>query len=459
MSSALEIGEGWKTGGEAMARRIASKYPRVFYRVMTRAYAGKRPEVPEASEAPHERDSHFNVAEDEIIDLTEAVEGEIEHDQNRGVMSPKATDTKGEGGDAVENGVPERDVLEDPSGLTPEMSSAISPAQGEDGPKEEAQSDMAVAEVGTPPGVAEDFRGDGGDSEAQDLQVEELLGAFFSLDEAGDLLEELPGASEPEPLPPAEDAPGVENGVLKELDKGGDSPDQPVVIETDGLIVPVPEPASSSRLEGIDWVAGDGFYPKCVPNLEKEIARCQEEMERRIGELRAQKEELKKRYQDVRSLLYATDDQLKTAVMNVFRTYWQFQVSDVENTRTLGSKGDILVEHDGRKFLFKIKSTHRTYPPVKYIAQVWRELHYSGLGTQAKGGLILNHDVRIDPRYRNLAYTGDDEESIGDIIFLDTRVLFDLTLAIIEYDFPLQEAKELVLKEGRVKFHLDEVAS
>jgi hypothetical protein len=314
-------------------------------------------------------------------------------------------------------------------------------------------------EVGTPPGAAEDFQGAGGESEAHDLQVEELLGAFFSLDEVGDLLDELPGASEPDPLPPAEDAPGVENVVLEELDKGGESTDQPVVSETDGLIVPVPEPASSSRLEGIDWVGGDGFYPKCVPNLENEIARCQEEMVRRIGELRAQKEELKKRYQDVRSLLYATDDQLKTAVVNVFRTYWQFQVSDVENTRTLGSQEDILVEHDGRKFLFKIKSTDRTYPPVKYIAQVWRELHYSGLGTEAKGGLILNHDVRIDPRYRNLAYTGDDEESIGDIIFLDTRVLFDLTLAFIEYDFPLQEAKELVLKEGRVKFHLDEVAS
>jgi hypothetical protein len=426
---------------------------------MKRAYPEKRPEVPEASEAAHERDPHFNLAEDEIIDLTEVAEGDMEHEQNERVMSPKPTDTTGETRGIGEKGTREKESLDDLSGLEPEVSSAIPPTQGEDGAKEDAQSDIAVMEVGTPPGAAEDFQGAGGESEAHDLQVEELLGAFFSLDEVGDLLDELPGASEPDPLPPAEDAPGVENVVLEELDKGGESTDQPVVSETDGLIVPVPEPASSSRLEGIDWVGGDGFYPKCVPNLENEIARCQEEMVRRIGELRAQKEELKKRYQDVRSLLYATDDQLKTAVVNVFRTYWQFQVSDVENTRTLGSQEDILVEHDGRKFLFKIKSTDRTYPPVKYIAQVWRELHYSGLGTEAKGGLILNHDVRIDPRYRNLAYTGDDEESIGDIIFLDTRVLFDLTLAFIEYDFPLQEAKELVLKEGRVKFHLDEVAS
>lgn len=456
---ALETGKGWKTGGEAMARRSVTKDPGVFERLMMRAYPGKGPVVPGASEAAHERDPDFNVPEDQIINLTEVVEGEIEHDQNGGVMGPNPTDTGGEGGGAVEKGTQEKDSLEAPSGLEPEMSSGIPPAEGEDSFKEEAQSDTAVVEVGTAPGAAEDLQGDGGDRGAQDLHVEELLGAFFALDEAGDLLDELPGVSEPDPLAPPEEAPGIESAVLKELDKGGESTAQTVVKETDGLIVPVPKPAPSARSEGIDWVAGDGFYPKCVHNLEEEVTRCQEEMERRIGELRAQKEELKKRYQDVRSLLYATDDQLKTAVVNVFRTYWQFQVSDVENTKSLGFTGDILVEQDGRKFLFKIKSTNRTYPPVKYIAQLWRELHFSGLGSEAKGGLILNHDVRIDPRYRNLAYTGDDEESLEDIIFLDTRVLFDLTLAIIEYDFPLREAKELVLKEGRVKFHLDEVAS
>jgi hypothetical protein len=392
------------------------------------------------------------------IDLTEVVEGEIAHNQNRGDMSPKPTDIKGAWGGAVEKGLQARGLLEDPLGSGPKMNSAIPPATEEDGPKDEAQSDVAVVEGGAPPGAAEDFQGDGEDSEAEELEVEELLGAFFSLDESGDLLDELQGGSEPDPLSPIEEAPGIGNGVVEELPKGEKPTDQAAVNETDRPIVPVREPASSSKSEGIDWVAGDGFYPQSVLNLDKEIVRCQEEMERKIRELRARKEELKKRYQDVRSVLYATDDQLKTAVLNVFRTYWQLEVSDVENTRAPGLKGDILVEHEGRKFLFKIKSTDRTYPPVKYIAQVWRELHYSGLGTEAKGGLILNHDVRIDPRYRNLAYTGDDEESLEDIIFLDTRVLFYLTLAIIEHDFPLQEAKELVLKEGRVKFHLNEVA-
>jgi hypothetical protein len=426
---------------------------------MKRASPEKRPDVSEASEAAHERDPDPDIPEDEIIDLNEVVEGEIEHDQNGGFMIPKPTGIKGEPRGTGEKGAEEKASLDDPSRLDPEMSPAIALAQGEDAPKEEPQSNIAVVEVGTPPDVGEDFQRDEKDTEAQDSEVEDLLAEFLWIDEAEDFVDELTGVSEPDPLPPTEEAPDIEDGAPKELHKGRESTDQTVVNETEGFIVPVPKPASSPRSEGIDWVVGDGFYPKDVLNLEKEIARCQEEMERRIGELRAQKEALKKRYEDVRSLLYATDDQLKTAVVNVFRTYWQFQVSDMEVTKTPGLNEDILVEHDGGKFFFKIKSTNRTYPPVKYITQLWKDLHYSGLGTEAKGGLILNHDVKIDPRYRNLAYTGDDEESLEDIIFLDTRALFYLTLAIVEYDFPLQEAQELVLKEGRVAFHMDDVAA
>jgi hypothetical protein len=426
---------------------------------MKREYSEKRPEVSQASEVGHERDPDFDVPEDEIIDLNEVIEGEIERDDNGGFMIPRPTEIKGEPRRTGEKGTEEKDSLDDPSRLDPEMSPTFALAQEEDAPKEEAQSDAAVADVGTPPDVGEDFQEDEKDTEAQDNEVEDLLAELLSIDEAADFVDEFTGVGEPDPLPPSEEGPGIEDGAFEEPYKGRESTDQTAVNETEGLILPVPKSASGPRSEGIDWVVGDGFYPKDVLNLEKEIARCQEEMERRIGELRAQKEALKKRYEDVRSLLYATDDQLKTGVVNVFRTYWQFQVSDMEDRETPGVNEDILVEHDGRKFLFKIKSTNRTYPPVKYITQLWKDLHYSGLGTEAKGGLILNHDVKIDPRYRSLAYTGDDEESLEDIIFLDTRALFYLTLAIIEYDFPLQEAQELVLKAGRVAFHLDDVSA
>jgi len=43
---------------------------------------------------------------------------------------------------------------------------------------------------------------------------------------------------------------------------------------------------------------------------------------------------------------------------------------------------------------------------------------------------------------------------LEDIIFLETRVLYQLTIAIVDYSLPLQEAKELLLRKGRGKFHL-----
>jgi len=78
---------------------------------MKRAHPEKRPEVPEASETAHERDPDFTVLDHEIIDLTEVVEGEIEHDQNGGFMSPKPTDTRGEARGTGEKGAEEKDSL------------------------------------------------------------------------------------------------------------------------------------------------------------------------------------------------------------------------------------------------------------------------------------------------------------------------------------------------------------
>jgi len=145
-------------------------------------------------------------------------------------------------------------------------------------------------------------------------------------------------------------------------------------------------------------------------------------------------------------------------VARIFRTSWKLQVSDLENRKIPGFKDDILVEHEGRKIIFKIKSTPSSQPPIKYVTEIWQELHYSGLGKQAEVGLILNYDIRNDPSERRLACTGGDEEYLEDIIFVDTRVLHDLTLAVAEYGLPLQSARDLLLKKGRVKFHLDVVA-
>ncbi len=426
--------------------------------LMDLAYPEKRPRAQEAPEANYEHDLDFTALDQEIIDLIEVADAGIDVGEDRGSMNARPNGTWEEGQAMVENGTKDKDFLDNRSGLEPLMSPPIAPVQEGNGPAEEAQPDMESVKVGAATAGAEYYERDAKDREVEELDPDEILAEFFSLEHTGDLLEAVTGVGEAVHLPPKEEAPGIEDDILTKYHRGLESTDRAVVKETGELVAPAPEPAWSPAQQGVAWVRSDMFYPRCVVDLQKEIVHYQEELERQISELRAQKDELKKRYEDIRTLLYGIDDQLKSAAVNVLRTYWDLQVSDVENTRTPGFKEDILVEHNGRKFLFKIKSTNRTYPPVKYITQVRQELQYSGLGPGAEGGLILNHDVRIDPRYRNLAYTGDDEECLKDIIFLDTRVLFYLTLAIIEYDFPLEEAKALLLKEGRVKFHRDDVA-
>ncbi|MBU0895640.1 MAG: hypothetical protein KJ584_03485, partial [Candidatus Omnitrophica bacterium] len=57
---------------------------------------------------------------------------------------------------------------------------------------------------------------------------------------------------------------------------------------------------------------------------------------------------------------------------------------------------------------------------------------------------------------RPLAYQGEYEKELEDIIFIDTRVLFNLALAIIDYDLPVEDAKKVLFKNGRASFVLDE---
>jgi hypothetical protein len=100
----------------------------------------------------------------------------------------------------------------------------------------------------------------------------------------------------------------------------------------------------------------------------------------------------------------------------------------------------------------KIKGTHSVYPFHKFITQVWQDLYFSGLGTRAEGALIVNHDIGSDPESRRLPYADEDAEQLGDLIFVDTRVLHRLTTAIIDGDLPVDRAKEILFKKGRVEF-------
>jgi len=294
----------------------------------------------------------------------------------------------------------------------------------------------------------------------RDLDTDQLLAEFFA---SGDLdlsrrkQDNEPSADERETEPP----PTVEEDLFSELLEDLESTERAVAQEA-AAVQPPPSANGAPRdpeLHDFDWVHSGKYYPQLIASLEKRIAECQQEMDKKISELKAQRDQLRQNFEDVRSLLYAKEDELRKGIIRVFTAFWKLQVSELDATKKASFQEDILVEHDGRKIVFKIKAATTTDPSLKFITQLWQELHYSGLGASTEGGLILNHDVRVEPKDRGLAYGGDEEEYLEDIIFVDTRVLYNLTLAIIDYGLPVQEATELLLRKGRVKFHLDDVAT
>jgi hypothetical protein len=292
--------------------------------------------------------------------------------------------------------------------------------------------------------------------EPRDLDTGQLLEEFLASDEL-DFSEKNRGPEPSADVERAEGPPAVEGDLFSELLDDLESTERAVVEEATGGArrLSADQPSRDTDLHEVDWARSGKYYPRALATLDNQIAERQQEFERKISELRAQREELKKSFEALPSVLYASGDDLKKAVVWVFTTFWKLKVSELDATTRPSIKEDILVEHNGRKIVFKIKSTSDSPPSVKYITQLWQDLHYSGLDASAEAGLILNHQVRVDPKHRGLAYTGEEEEHLEDITFVDTRVFYDLTLAIIDHGLPTEEATELLLRKGRVKSHLD----
>jgi hypothetical protein len=295
--------------------------------------------------------------------------------------------------------------------------------------------------------------------EPRDLDTGQLLEEFLASDEL-DFSEKKEGPGPSAAIEGVHPPPAEEEDLFSELLDDLESTERAVVEEaTAGARrLSADQPPRDTDLHEVDWARNGNYYPRALVTLDHQIAERQQEFERKITELKAQREELKKSLEALPSVLYATGDDLKKAVVWVFTTFWKLNVSELDATTRPSIKEDILLEHNGRKIVFKIKSTSDSPPSVKYITQLWQDLHYSGLGASAEAGLILNHQVRVDPKHRGLAYIGEEEEHLEDITFLDTRVLYDLTLAIIDHGLPTEEATELLLRKGRVKSRLNDGA-
>lgn len=205
-----------------------------------------------------------------------------------------------------------------------------------------------------------------------------------------------------------------------------------------------------------DWLKSDNYYPKELQDYSKKIEDYKRKIESKIKELIEEKEQSKKRYENLRGILYEKGDKLKRNIIEVLEKYWSFNVTDMDKNKKKNLKEDILIEEGSRKILVEVKGTNSTYPSPTFLTQTWKHIYQSGLGDQAEGALILNYDIKTEPKERSLAYTGEDESQLEDIIFIDTRILFDLTLSIIDDGLYLEDAKKILLSRGRVKFDIDD---
>ncbi|UCF01929.1 MAG: hypothetical protein JSV14_16510 [Deltaproteobacteria bacterium] len=203
-----------------------------------------------------------------------------------------------------------------------------------------------------------------------------------------------------------------------------------------------------------NWIGSSRYYPLAVHAIDRKIAEYEQEIEKLVAE----KEQVTKTYVPLRSILYLEGEALRKAVMLIFAKYWSLKLFFLHETKGAEFNENILIKYDSRKILAKIKSTSSASSTHKSITQMWQDLRYSGLGARADGALIVNYDRETDPKDRGLAYADDDEDQLDDLIFIDTRVLYKLTAAIIDGHLSVEEAKKILFKKGRVEFYSADLA-
>ena len=205
-----------------------------------------------------------------------------------------------------------------------------------------------------------------------------------------------------------------------------------------------------------DWIDSDKYYPKEVLYFDQQIDQLIEITKKKIKELEKTKDEAKNKYSFLRAILYESGDELKNAVIRVLSEIWKLEVKDMDTTRKTDFREDVLISYDRKNILAEIKGTQSSYPSFTYVTQLLTHLLKSKL-QDTSGALILNYDLQKDPAERADAYTKKDEEDqLKEIIFIDTRVLFNLSIAILDYGMSIEEAQKILFQKGRVTFDLNE---
>lgn len=203
-----------------------------------------------------------------------------------------------------------------------------------------------------------------------------------------------------------------------------------------------------------EWFKSEEYYPEEVKLYSKKIDNLLSETQIEVNELSKESKRAKNKFKSLHGLLCQKGNELKKSVIDVLSSTFRLKIidADEEGAGSLADE-DIIIEINGRKILAEIKGDKSKYPSIAHIGQLWKHLKRSN--EIREGALILNYDWETQPKERDLAYTGEYEKELNDIIFIDTKVLFNLAIAIIDFDLPVVEAVEALFQQGRVNFDLE----
>lgn len=204
-----------------------------------------------------------------------------------------------------------------------------------------------------------------------------------------------------------------------------------------------------------DWQNSDKYLPLEVGGYDNEINKIIDGAKSSIENIKIKQKFAKEKYQYLSDLLTKKHDELKSSVSRVLKEVFLLSVIDADEEReTTLAHEDIVIEVNGEKILAEVKGDSASYPGTGHIAQVWK--HLKNKKDIEKGALILNYDINSEPDKRKLAYTGEEDHQLDGIIFIDTRVLHGLALAIIDYGMKPEEGLLILFKSGRAQFDLEE---
>ncbi|MFA9262033.1 MAG: hypothetical protein ACEQSB_01595 [Undibacterium sp.] len=215
-------------------------------------------------------------------------------------------------------------------------------------------------------------------------------------------------------------------------------------------------PQFLAEIPSSDWLDSEDYYPSVVRKFDEQIESIELVAQEKIDTLENQKSTEKEKYKNLRGILSQTGDNLKLSVVDVLRNVLKLSVEDSDDSASAVKNEDIVIAFDGQSILAEVKGVKAENPSPLFIGQVWKHISQNRDKDIVKGALILNHDLATDPKSRNQAYKGEYEKGLEDIIFIDTRVLFAIAIAVLDHGMLPENAAKILFQNGRVVFNLDE---